>query len=104
MQDAPVGPGFRRLARHHYLGAVTAVGEPRCHEITVPSQHYLSSAIVEQKTNEIPVARELFKNLNWTRAKSAWTLCTPKPRPRERALKHGADYLLTGKPISPRCE
>jgi hypothetical protein len=29
--------------------------------VTVPSQHYLGSAVVDQKTNEIPVARELFK-------------------------------------------
>ncbi len=32
--------------------------------VTVPSQHYLGSAIVDQKTNEIPVARELFKQLD----------------------------------------
>jgi hypothetical protein len=25
--------------------------------VTVPSQHYLGSALVDQKTNEIPVAR-----------------------------------------------
>jgi hypothetical protein len=31
--------------------------------VTVPSQHYLGSAVVDQKTNEIPVARELFKRL-----------------------------------------
>ena len=29
--------------------------------VTVPSQHYLGSAVVDQKTNEIPVAREFFK-------------------------------------------
>src|SRR5271166_3735608 len=31
--------------------------------VTVPSQHYLGSALVDQKTNEIPVARELFNRL-----------------------------------------
>jgi diguanylate cyclase (GGDEF)-like protein len=30
----------------------------------VPSQHFLGSAIVDTKTNEIPVARELFKKLD----------------------------------------
>jgi hypothetical protein len=28
--------------------------------ICVPSQYYLASAMVETKTNEIPVARQLF--------------------------------------------
>ena len=31
--------------------------------VTVPSQHYLGSALVDQKTNEIAVARELFNRL-----------------------------------------
>lgn len=36
--------------------------------VTVPSQHYLGSALVEQKTYEIPVARELFKSPGVRRA------------------------------------
>ncbi len=32
--------------------------------VSVPSQHYLGSALVDQKTNEIPVARELFERLD----------------------------------------
>ena len=52
---------------HHVLTAVT-----------VPGQHYLGSAMVDQKTNEIPVARALFARL-------------------ELVLEHGADYLFTVK-------
>jgi hypothetical protein len=43
--------------------------------VTVPSQHYLGSAVVDQKTNEIPVARELFKRLeleDWIRLAALW--------------------------------
>src|SRR6516225_7085893 len=36
--------------------------------VTVPSQHYLGSAVVNQKTNEIPVAQELFKRLEFGRS------------------------------------
>ena len=32
--------------------------------VSVPSQHYLGSALVDQKTNEIPVARQLFQRLD----------------------------------------
>ena len=35
--------------------------------VTVPSQHYLGSALVDQKTDEIPVARELFNRLELRR-------------------------------------
>jgi hypothetical protein len=31
--------------------------------VTVPSPHYLGSALVDQRPNEIPVARELFNRL-----------------------------------------
>jgi hypothetical protein len=32
--------------------------------LTVPSQHYLGSALVDTETNEIPVARQLFHKLD----------------------------------------
>jgi hypothetical protein len=32
--------------------------------VAVPSQYYLGSAMVDRKTNEIPVARQLFQQLN----------------------------------------
>ena len=32
--------------------------------VAAPSQHYLGSALVDKKTNEIPVARKLFKRLD----------------------------------------
>ena len=32
--------------------------------VTVPGEYYSGSAVVEEKTNEIPVARELFAHLN----------------------------------------
>jgi hypothetical protein len=67
--------------------------------VTVPSQFYLGSAIVEKdKTNEIPVARELFKNLDLEgRLVSLDALHTQDETARELVLEHGADYLLTVK-------
>src|SRR5260370_32206667 len=50
--------------------------------VTVPSQHYLGSALVDQKTNEIPVARELFKRLELEEHFcSLSTFHTPTPTP-----------------------
>jgi len=67
--------------------------------VTVPSQHYLGSAIVEKdKTNEIPVARELFKRLDLEgRLVSLDALHTQTETARALVLEHGADYLLTVK-------
>jgi DDE_Tnp_1-associated len=70
--------------------------------VTVPSQHYLGSAVVEQKTNEIPVARELFKRLELEgRLVSLDALHTQGETARALVLEHGADYLLTVKGNQP---
>ena len=70
--------------------------------VTVPSQHYLGSAIVDTKTNEIPVARELFKQLDLDERKvSLDALHTQDQTARELVLEHGADYLLTVKDNRP---
>jgi hypothetical protein len=67
--------------------------------VTVPSQFYLGSAIVEKdKTNEIPVARELFERLDLAeRLVGLDALHTQAETGRDLVLKHGADYLLTVK-------
>ena len=70
--------------------------------VTVPSQHYLGSALVDQKTNEIPIARELFHRLDLDGRKvSLDALHTQDPIARELVLEHGADYLLTVKANQP---
>lgn len=67
--------------------------------VTVPSQFYLGSAIVEkEKTNEIPVARQLFERLDLEgRLVSLDALHTQDETARALVLEHGADYLLTVK-------
>jgi hypothetical protein len=70
--------------------------------VSVPSQHYLGSAMVDTKTNEIPVARELFKKLDLDGRKvSLDALHTQDHTARDLVLKHGADYLLTVKDNQP---
>ena len=70
--------------------------------VTVPSQHYLGSAMVDQKTNEIPVARELFKRLDLDGRKvSLDALHTQDQTAGQLVLEHGADYLLTVKDNQP---
>jgi hypothetical protein len=70
--------------------------------VTVPSQYYLGSAMVDQKTNEIPVARELFHRLELDGRKvSLDALHTQTQTARELVLEHGADYLLTVKDNQP---
>jgi hypothetical protein len=70
--------------------------------VTVPSQYYLGSAMVDQKTNEIPVARELFKKLDLDGRKvSLDALHTQDQTARELVLDHGADFLLTVKDNQP---
>jgi hypothetical protein len=70
--------------------------------VTVPSQHYLGSAIVDTKTNEIPVARALFKRLDLDGRKvSLDALHTQTQTARELVLEHGADFLLTVKDNQP---
>jgi hypothetical protein len=70
--------------------------------VTVPSQHYLGSTIVDQKTNEIPLARELFERLDLQgRFVSLDALHTQDETARALVLEHGADYLLTVKDNRP---
>jgi Domain of unknown function (DUF4338)/DDE_Tnp_1-associated len=70
--------------------------------VTVPSQYYLGSAMVDQKTNEIPVARELFHRLDLDGRKvSLDALHTQTQTARQLVLEHGADYLLTVKDNQP---
>ena len=70
--------------------------------VTVPSQYYLGSAIVDTKTNEIPVARELFAKLDLDGRKvSLDARHTQDQTARELVLEHGADYLLTVKDNQP---
>lgn len=81
----------RHTGGHHVLSAVT-----------VPGQHYLGSAMVDQKTNEIPVARALFARLDLDgRAVSLDALHTQAQTARGLVLEHGADYLLTVKGNQP---
>jgi hypothetical protein len=70
--------------------------------VSVPSQYYLGSALVDQKTNEIPVARQLFGKLDLA---GRWVvldaLHTQAQTARDLVLQHGADYLLTVKNNQP---
>ena len=66
--------------------------------VTVPSQFYLGSALVETKTNEIPVARKLFGELELAGRRVVLdALHTQDQTGRQLGLEHGADYLLTVK-------
>jgi hypothetical protein len=49
--------------------------------VTVPSQHYLGSALVDQKTNEIPVARQLFNRLELEDRLVSQTPYIPRKKP-----------------------
>lgn len=70
--------------------------------VTVPSQHYLGSALVDTKTNEIPVARELFGELDLTgRTVALDALHTQDQTARELVMEHGANYLLSVKDNQP---
>jgi hypothetical protein len=70
--------------------------------VTVPSQHYLGSALVDQKTNEIPVARQLFEKLDLEdRLVSLDALHTQTETGLDLVQEHGADYTLTVKDNQP---
>jgi hypothetical protein len=70
--------------------------------ICAPSQYYLASAIVETKTNEIPVARQLFEDMDLKgRFVSLDALHTQTDTARAAVLQAGADYLLTAKDNQP---
>jgi len=66
--------------------------------VCVPSQYYLGSAMVDTKTNEIPVAQKLFPNLDLKgRFVSLDALHTQTQTARDIVLEGGGDYLLTVK-------
>jgi hypothetical protein len=70
--------------------------------ICVPSQYYLGSAIVDTKTNEIPVAQQLFEDLDLKgRFVSLDALHTQTETARDIVLEGGGDYLLTAKDNQP---
>jgi hypothetical protein len=70
--------------------------------VTVPSQFYLGSALVDTKTNEIPVARELFGQLDLAGRRGALdALHTQDETARQLVMEHGAHYLLTVKNNQP---
>jgi hypothetical protein len=70
--------------------------------VTVPSQFYLGSALVDTKTNEIPVARELFGDLDLMgRTVAMDALHTQDETARQLVLEHGAHYQLTVKNNQP---
>ncbi len=66
--------------------------------VCVPSQYYLGSAMVDTKTNEIPVAQALFPDLDLNgRWVSLDALHTQTQTGRDIVLEGGGDYLLTVK-------
>jgi hypothetical protein len=66
--------------------------------LCVPSQYYLGSAMVDTKTNEIPVAQKLFPDLDLNgRLVSLDALHTQTETARDIVLEGGGDYLLTVK-------
>ena len=70
--------------------------------VTVPSQFYLGSALVNPKTNEIPVARALFGQLDLAGRWGALdALHTQDETARQLVREHGAHYLLTVKNNQP---
>jgi hypothetical protein len=70
--------------------------------VSIPSQFYLGSVLVDTKTNEIPVARQLFGQLNLAGRNVALdALHTQDQTARELVLEHGAHYLLTVKNNQP---
>ena len=77
-------------------------GESILTAVSLPSQYYLGSALVATKTNEIPVARELFGALDLAgRTVALDALHTQDQTARELVLEHGAHYLLTVKNNQP---
>jgi hypothetical protein len=71
--------------------------------VCVPSQYYLASAMVDTKTNEIPVAQKLFPDLDLNgRLVSLDALHTQTETARDIVLEGGGDYLLTVKDNQPK--
>jgi hypothetical protein len=77
-------------------------GEAILGAVTVPGQFLLGGARVDTKTNEVPVARELFGTLDLSgRTVSMDALHTCAQTARELVLEHGAHYLMTIKNNQP---
>src|SRR5208337_5290546 len=72
--------------------------------VSVPSQFYLGSALVDTKTNEIPVARQLFGQLNLAGRNVALdALHTQDQTARQLVMEHGATICSPSKPTNPPC-
>ena len=70
--------------------------------VTSPGQNFLGSAVVAEKTNEIPAARALLDRLDLTgRLVSLDALHTQDATARAIVLEHGGDFLLTVKGNQP---
>ncbi len=71
--------------------------------VSVPSQYYLGSALVDEKTNEIPVAqKELITPLDLEGCfVSLDALHTQDETARRVVMDAGGDYLLTAKKNQP---
>jgi hypothetical protein len=77
-------------------------GETILGAVTVPGQFLLGATHVDTKTNEVPVARELFGTLALGgRTVSLDALHTCAQTARELVLEHGAHYLLSVKGNQP---
>jgi predicted transposase YbfD/YdcC len=77
-------------------------GDALLSAVTVPRQFYPGSALVDNKTNEIPVARQLFGELDLAGRNVALdALHTQDQTARELVLEHDAHYLLTVKNNQP---
>jgi Domain of unknown function (DUF4338)/DDE_Tnp_1-associated len=77
-------------------------GESVLSAVTVPSQFYLGSAMVDTKTNEIPVARKLFAEMQLQGRRVALdALHTQDQTARDLVIEHGADYVMTVKDNQP---
>lgn len=70
--------------------------------MTSPSLHYLGSAVVPDKTNEIPTVRELCERIDLDgRLVSIDALHTQSETARRIVLEHGGDFLMTVKANQP---
>jgi hypothetical protein len=103
IQRLPRGPAPRELVVLDGKEPKHGSGSSLLTAITVPSQHYLGCALVDQKTNEIPVAqKELLPALDWTgRFVGLDALHTQDQTARTVVLEAGGHYLLTVKDNQP---
>lgn len=77
-------------------------GEAILGAVTVPGQFLMGCARVDTKTNEVPVARELFGTMDLAgRTVSMDALHTCEQTARELVVEHGAHYLMTVKGNQP---